>query len=227
MLKNDDRSSQAPSSSLNPRNWLKLAEYASVAGSALGSLAAALSGQILYAAAPLTIALSLNLVNRQRFEIQTQEKVDSAIADVHTVVQSLHQQVQHSLPEEAEDIDAILSDLQYKLRNLETTVLGQQDWETVNVRFMLIDEKLAEIKNTVAELQPQNHDSINLNPIQLSLDQLESFAHQSTLDFTVMQAKIHQLHEEFSELQHQNRDVIKPYLQKLTRALKKLQKEGK
>jgi fructose-1,6-bisphosphatase/sedoheptulose 1,7-bisphosphatase-like protein len=72
--------------------WLEIAEYASLAGSALGIIAAATSSQVIYAAAPLTLALSLNLVNRKRSYHQTRQHIISAIADVHQVVQSLHQQ---------------------------------------------------------------------------------------------------------------------------------------
>jgi len=72
--------------------WLEIAEYASLAGSALGIIAAATSSQVICAAAPLTLALSLNLVNRKQSHQQTRQHIISAIADVHQVVQSLHQQ---------------------------------------------------------------------------------------------------------------------------------------
>jgi len=74
--------------------WLEIAEYASLAGSVLGIIAAATSSQVIYAAAPLTLALSLNLVNRKQSHQQTRQHIISAIADVHQVIQSLHQQVQ-------------------------------------------------------------------------------------------------------------------------------------
>src|SRR4028118_2384713 len=81
-------------SARNQPDWLELAEYASVAGSAIGTIAAGLSGQILYAAAPLTAALSLNLANRQRFEQQMQQKANSALADVQASVEGRSPQLQ-------------------------------------------------------------------------------------------------------------------------------------
>jgi hypothetical protein len=72
--------------------WLEIAEYASVAGSVLGIIASTTSSQVIYAAAPLILALSLNLVNRKQSHQQTRQHIISAIADVHQVVQSLHQQ---------------------------------------------------------------------------------------------------------------------------------------
>jgi len=50
--------------------YWEIAEYISVGASALGTIAAALSHQAVYAATPLTLALSLNLVNRQQLQKQ-------------------------------------------------------------------------------------------------------------------------------------------------------------
>ncbi|MEB3340882.1 MAG: hypothetical protein VKJ25_08920, partial [Okeania sp.] len=58
--------------SVNPmsdkKHWLNLAEYACIFGSALGTLGVAFSGQVFYAVAPITLALSLNVANRYRLE---------------------------------------------------------------------------------------------------------------------------------------------------------------
>lgn len=219
----DEPSPQAPTNPMYQRDWMKVAEYASIAGSAVGSLVAAVSGQILYAATPLTLTLYLNLMNRERFEHQMHETINSAIADVHSVVASLHQQVQQALPEDAEDLDAILSDLQYKLRNLEANVLDQQDWETVNVRFLLLEEKLAEVRLTISELQQHHPENVNLEQIQTTVERLQTLADQPTADLTVLEHQIHQLQHQVARLHKQNQEVVKPYLQKLTRAVKQLQ----
>lgn len=219
----DEPSPQAPTNPMYQRDWMKVAEYASIAGSAIGSLVAAVSGQILYAATPLTLTLYLNLMNRERFEQQMHETINSAIADVHTVVASLHQQVQQALPEDAEDLDAILSDLQYKLRTLEANVLDRQDWETVNVRFLLLEEKLAEVRLTIGELQQHHPESGSLEQIQAAVEHLQTLAHQPTADLTVLENQINRLQHQVARLQKQNQEVVKPYLQKLTRAVKQLQ----
>jgi len=222
MQKIDNSSFKALNPTLNQHNWLELAEYASVAGSALGTLAAALSGQIIYAAAPLTVALSLNLANRQRFEEQVRENANSAIADIHVVVESIHRQV-HALPRDSQDLKPILSDLQQKLHSLQSNVLGQQDWETVNVRFLLMDEKLAEIKNSTADLHHRSGETADFSSVQTSLNQLQALTNQPTKDLTAVENEIRHLQEQVSQLQHHNREIIKPYLQRLTRAVKQLQ----
>lgn len=48
------------------RDWLNIAEYVSLAAVVLGSVLAAISGQVIYAAAPVAVSLGLNLVNRRR-----------------------------------------------------------------------------------------------------------------------------------------------------------------
>jgi hypothetical protein len=90
--------------------WLEIAEYASLAGSVLGIIAAATSSQVIYAAAPLTLALALNLVNRKQSHQQTRQHIISVIADVHQVIQSLHQQVQ-TLPTQAIDLTEVEADI--------------------------------------------------------------------------------------------------------------------
>jgi predicted nucleic acid-binding Zn-ribbon protein len=74
--------------------WLEIAEYVFLAGSVLGTFIAVTSSQVVYAAIPLTVALSLNLVNRRRFQQETQNYVSGVIGEAHTAFQSLHQQVQ-------------------------------------------------------------------------------------------------------------------------------------
>ena len=52
---------------------LKIAEYVSLASSALGTVAAVATQQVAYSAAPLTVTLGLNIVNRQKLNSSTQE----------------------------------------------------------------------------------------------------------------------------------------------------------
>jgi len=263
MQKIEDASYPALSISPNQPDWLELAEYASIAGSAIGTIAAGLSGQILYAAAPLTAALSLNLANRQRFEQKMQYKANSAIAEVQAAVECRSQQVQRlpgelveldttvsdlkqklgilesgaiadlqgavaslerqaqALPADSQELYTMLSDLQQKLRILENSALREHDWENVNVRFLLLDEKLTEVKTITAELQERSNE-VDLDQIQGSLKQLQDLLDRPKIDTGMLQTEIHRLQNQVSELQRQNQEIVKPYLQRLTRAVKKL-----
>jgi DNA repair exonuclease SbcCD ATPase subunit len=77
------------------RNWLNTAEYVSIACSAAGSVAAVASQQVVYAIAPMTLAMSLSLANRQRFQqqLEQQTKVNSIVRQeaqfINNKVQSL------------------------------------------------------------------------------------------------------------------------------------------
>ena len=264
MQKIENASFPALRSAPNQPDWLELAEYASVAGSAIGTIAAGLSGQILYAAAPLTAALSLNLANRQRLEQQIQQKANSAIADVQASVEGRSPQLQQilpgepaelytavsdlqqklsglesgaiaevqaavaslerqaqALPADSQDFNTQLSDLQQKVRILENSALREHDWENVNLRFLLMGEKLTEVKTITAQLQERSNE-VDLNEIQGSLKQLQDLLDRPTIDTEMLQTEIQHLQQQVSELQRQNQEIVKPYLQRLTRAVKKL-----
>ncbi|MGB3207189.1 MAG: hypothetical protein WBB28_19570 [Crinalium sp.] len=72
--------------------WLEIAEYTAIVGSVVGTVAAVKFQQLAYASAPLAVVVSLNLINRQRFQQQIQQYTSSAIADVRQVVQPLFKQ---------------------------------------------------------------------------------------------------------------------------------------
>jgi hypothetical protein len=61
---------------------LNVVEYTSTAASVVGVVISALSQQAIYAAAPLSLSLCLNLVNRQRFERKTEQRLNGAIAQI-------------------------------------------------------------------------------------------------------------------------------------------------
>ena len=75
--------------SIRQRHWLDLAEYASLAGSAVGALAVAISGQAFYAVVPMTLALSLNAANRNRYERSLQLSRGSEVTEVRQSMEKL------------------------------------------------------------------------------------------------------------------------------------------
>lgn len=62
------RSEHLALKTLKQRHWLELAEYFFLAVSGVGIITAAMSKPAIYAAAPVTISIALNLANRQRIE---------------------------------------------------------------------------------------------------------------------------------------------------------------
>lgn len=66
----------------NNYRWLEIAEYLSLAGSVAGMLVAAITGQILYVAIPLSACVLLNSIARRRDEIQSKLNTNAAMTRV-------------------------------------------------------------------------------------------------------------------------------------------------
>ncbi len=80
---------------MDKRPWTEIAEYASLAGSALGTLVAATTHQMIYSAAPLTLALCLNTLNRNRLRTYVNQ-IPPAVDEVVFVKQQI-QEIQAKL----------------------------------------------------------------------------------------------------------------------------------
>jgi hypothetical protein len=213
-------SEESLESSRNPINGWKLAEYASIAGTAVGTLIAAWYQQIVFAGTPLTFALILNIVNRQRFENYLRQNLDAAITDVQMVVESLHQQIQ-TLPPESNELDPItdvLTELQRVTQGLEKNALRQDDWEMMNVRFKLMQETIDELKTSMETSTPH----LEGNDQQLLTTALETFVSQSVTDSATIQTQIDHLSQQVNTLQTEQQTLIKPYLKRLVNAVKEL-----
>ncbi|GEM_PF-692330 len=133
------------------RNWLQITEYVSLAASAVGTVAAAVSGQVAMAAAPLTVALSLNLVNRQRLQQQTQQDTSSAIAQLDRIVQSLQQQVQ-ALPDQT--LSPIADSLS-GLENITQTLANRQEELAQQLQVGSQTQAIEQLQTALAFLREQ------------------------------------------------------------------------
>ncbi|MGB3401773.1 MAG: hypothetical protein WBA77_03710 [Microcoleaceae cyanobacterium] len=224
-MQKPEEPSKASENQLDP---LKVLEYAAVSASVVGSIAAAWLQQILFATTPLTLAAILNLVNRQRFEQQLRRYTHSAIADIQTVVeQSMPQATQPEeiaqfLPQQTpdntiqNDLDPIIeavTELQRVTQRLDEEVLRQQDWEMLNVRFKLLDDRLEQFQQQISTTDV----SVPSEPIQLSP------IPQAVTDLSTIQSQLDQLHHQVLRLDQQNRRIVKPYLLHLSRTVKQLQ----
>ncbi len=217
-MQNSEESSKP---SRNPVNGWKLAEYVSIAGTAVGTLVAAWSQQIVFAGTPLTFALILNIVNRQRFEQYMRQTVDAAVTDVQGVVESLHEQMQ-TLPPESNELDPItdvLTELQRVTQHLEKNALRQDDWEVMNVRFKLMQEAIDELKTSIETSVPH----LEGNDQQALTTALEALVSQSVADSATIHTQIDQLSQQVNTLQKEQQTLIKPYLKRLVRAVQALQ----
>ncbi|HBB34319.1 MAG TPA: hypothetical protein DDZ80_23035 [Cyanobacteria bacterium UBA8803] len=107
----------------------QIAEYTSIAASILGIFISTASRQIVYAAAPLSVSLFLNLLNRQRFEEQTQRsltataaRVERQLAQIEQAFSHLQQDVANELNSQFHTIDGRLTSSQQAQANFFTTL---------------------------------------------------------------------------------------------------------
>ncbi|MCU0518390.1 MAG: hypothetical protein MUC60_16295 [Oscillatoria sp. Prado101] len=73
----------------NNLDWLQMAEYLSLAGAVIGSVAAVSLQQVIYAAVPLSLSLLLNLFNRHRWEQMTRERLAVSMTQLDVKVSGI------------------------------------------------------------------------------------------------------------------------------------------
>ncbi|NJL66954.1 MAG: hypothetical protein HC894_09430 [Microcoleus sp. SM1_3_4] len=195
------------------RHWLEFAEYASLAASGVGSLAVALSGQAFYGVAPLTLALSLNVANRYRFEQQARMYQNSETAEVQksvnklektavTVIVKLRKQLsadieslrqQMAVLPRAEGFDSQSTELEQQLLSLGHSVASLQEIvasAVLDVR-QHVNEQLQELSVGPAT---------NLESIEQAIEQLQN-ATKHLAETTITQDDWEGINTRFLEIQ--------------------------
>ncbi len=205
------------------KHWLNWAEYACIIGSALGAFTVVASGQAFYALAPMTLAISLNVANRYRFEQQMLLSQHSEIGEIQSSVEKLEKnavkvivKLRQQLSSEiesvrerlsTESIQAMDSEIQQQLTALEHSASSVQkslasvdkkalttdDWEIVNGRLLVIEEAIANLHRDMEVLAKEP------------------------------QADISQLQAQIDHLEIQNTKVMKPHLKRLITLVRQLQ----
>lgn len=198
------------------RHWLELSEYASIGASALGTIVAAFSSQVAYAATPLTVALALNAANRYRV---SEERERSTIAfQTSEVVEYRHHSVTpdaiietQSLPDWLPEMKANLSELQKTCSKLEKNTLTEEDWGIMNVRLLLL--KLA-IEEQLTAYQDRSKDSESTESQYASLQSLVAEG-------------LGEYKARLEELERKNQQIVKPYLLRLSNTMKQLRQNDR
>ncbi|MBO1351473.1 MAG: hypothetical protein EBE86_030760 [Hormoscilla sp. GUM202] len=135
----------------NNRKWLEVAEYISIIGSAVGAGLAVILEHVAYVAAPVSLALLLNLLNRQKLE---QQYSKSNSPETSLVTQQLSQ-----------DIEALRS-----------SILAM----AADVAFNRIEESIEELSAEITINQTRLQDrmdaleAIDINEIQEPISQLRN-----------------------------------------------------
>lgn len=171
----------------------KFAEYTSLAASAVGTIASAASQQVIYAAAPLTVTLALNLLNRQRFEQQTQHRVTTAIAQVDQSLAQLNEQITQIQSRSAIDQNQHIAQLQEQFAaelNRQITQLQEQSTAGLNQRIAELQSQFAAgVNQSIDQSQARSADVLNQRLSQLQ-DELAAELNQNILELEKTLASI-------------------------------------
>jgi len=136
-------SAQTVRSSRRHSHWLSTAEFAAAIGSGVGLVVSVLTEQAIAAAFPLTLAVSLNLVNRQRFQRQLQHEHRAAIAQVYEIIKSLP---------DPNNVNA-LTDRLFRIEQSNQAMTAQIEALKQQVRVKFKPEQLDVLKEAIALLR--------------------------------------------------------------------------
>ncbi len=184
------------------RDWLKILEYTALGTSAVGSILAWWFQQFLFAATPLTLTLGLNLLNKEKLEKLLKQEQNRAIAHV-----------ENSLGELDSELENIITDPV----GIETAITDKKQIDNMVAKIALLEQNLNQIQETLKEEQSEE--------VEASKSSLSTPNAEPILEITALQNQLKRLQQQVARLQKQNREVIKPYLQKLNRAVEELEKK--
>ncbi|HSF74281.1 MAG TPA: hypothetical protein VLA84_10830 [Microcoleus sp.] len=168
------------------RHWLELAEYASLAASGVGSLAVAVSGQAFYGVAPLTLALSLNVANRYRFEQQVRVHQNSEMAQVQKSVNKVEKTAVTVIVKLRKQLSADIAVLRQQMAALPRAEAFEESID-IQRQLLSLGESVASLQEIVAsavlDVRQQVSEQLqdlsvgqraNLQAVEQAIEQLQS-----------------------------------------------------
>ncbi|TAF02203.1 MAG: hypothetical protein EAZ77_19215 [Nostocales cyanobacterium] len=147
---------------MSKRQWLEISEYVCLGLTVLGTIAATVTQQVVYAAVPLSLSIALNLANRPRFNYsQSQQQIEQLQASFQTTTDKFYQ-VQETMDTSNQRLQQIeawkqqlnqLIDHKIELSLLKViTEINQFPQQIQN-----INHRLNELDNSLKNLQQQIH----------------------------------------------------------------------
>jgi len=179
---------------------LQVAEYTSTAASVVGVVISALSQQVVYVAAPLSLSLCLNLVNRRRFEQQAEQRLNGAISHLDRQMLELPSANYTDLTQQVAQIYEQLTALEQG-QTATTTNLAE-----LQTRFSQLNAQLAAIQ------ERQNQAATSQTALEAQLTQVREAAafeaSQTAQSLTNSAEQIVQITEQLITLRQRQTDEI-------------------
>lgn len=187
-------------------NWLDIVETLSVVGSIGGSIASVVFQQVGFASIPLSLSVTLGLVNRRRLlDTVNQSNNHTAIAqltqessETHAKLGTLTQQLLDATSQSCEtkaelgtltqqfaEVQQMTADLEQRASNLPVAQLTQDNAET-QARLETLTEKIAEVQQLTADL---SQSTSNLPVTQLMQESAETQAKLETLTKQIVEVQ--------------------------------------
>jgi tetratricopeptide (TPR) repeat protein len=188
--------------------WSELTEYTLLAGTGVGTLAAVLTQQFLYAASPLSLYLLLNLMNRRRADQLTLESADAAISQVDRKLTEnidLLQQQTKSLPSFLD-----LATLRKTALQENEAAIARLQQETAEKFSQFEEQNLGAVQQDLHQLQEQySQIGESISTITTNLKGLADNTRVGQLEETVTQLKteVSQLREDLQRLTDDQRST--------------------
>ena len=173
------------------RHWLEVAEYASLAASGLGSLAVAVSGQAFYGVAPLTLALSLNVANRYRFEQQVRVHQTSELAQVQKSVNKVEKTAVTVIVKLRRQLSANIAALRQQMAALPRNAAFEESID-IERQLLSLGESVASLQEIVA--------SAVLDVRQQVREQMQDLSVGQPTNIEAVEQAIEQLHSAMKSL---------------------------
>lgn len=197
-MRTDDSNSAR---SANSSHLWKLAEYTSLAASAFGVVVSVASQQMAYAAAPLSLSLFLNLVNRQRFEQQTAQRISGAISQVDQHLSHLDQTLAQLQQQVTIDLGQQVAQLDTQIRAIEQ---HRPDSEVTLAQFNPLQDRVIELTEQLSievEAIQQQMQTQAPAPSLEAFKSLEEAVEQRRQRLTDVDQQLSQLAQQFSATQ--------------------------
>lgn len=210
------------------RNWLNVAEYLFLIGSGVGTVATAVSQQIFFVAAPVSMLFLLNLISRRRLEETTQEHTVVSVSRVEKKlsgdISSLQKQVQ-ALPSFL-DLASLrksvsntnqesIAELSRDLAALKKEV-AKPEWRAVHQLVRRLQEQYSGLSNSVEAVTKQLS---HLSMPNSKVDSLDHDLNQLRSDLSNLRVQIDRLHD---EQQTHNPRLLQDQINHINRRLNQL-----
>jgi hypothetical protein len=131
----------------NNLDWLQMAEYLSLAGAVIGSVAAVSLQQVIYAAVPLSLSLLLNLFNRHRWEQLTRERLAVSMTQLDVKISGIKALFDRRIDDLRADIAGLNPGAEHTQPNLQV--------ESLAAATVQLQQQIGELQQSVAAVRYQ------------------------------------------------------------------------